>query len=380
MNIIYYFWDEYFYNDMKEAFEESGATVFTTDKKLTDYSDASQCNEIFDKFIDSDIDIIFSFDYYPAIAEYAHIHLTKYVSFVYDCPHLTLYSNTILYDEIYLFIFDKIQCDEIRKLGAKHVFHQPLVTNAVRMASAKSKDYNYSISFIGSLYSNTNFDKINYLPPALKGYIDGLIASQCLITEGDLIENALNDSQISEFLQYVQIELDDRYAYTHRIIIEDFIRGKVSSLDRIDILMSLAEHFDVDLFSGIDETTRKSVPKTLKFHPPVDYYSELPTIYKESKINLNVTMRSIKSTWAVRCVDILACSGFLLSNYKPELAENFVDGEDCAIFYNTDDLIQKADFYLKNETLREQIVANGCGKVKDNFTYNHAIKNILGNL
>ena len=380
MNIIYYFWDEYFYSDMKEAFEESGATVFTTDKKLTDYSDASQCNEIFDKFIDSDIDFIFSFDYYPAIAEYAHIHLTKYVSFVYDCPHLTLYSNTILYDEIYLFIFDKIQCDEIRKLGAKHVFHQQMVTNAERMSSTEVQGYNYDISFIGSLYSNTNYDKIAYLPPKIKGFLDGLISAQCLITEGDIINHSLTDSQIEEISKYVQIELDPRYSYNRRIIFEDFIREKVSSLDRINALMGLAKYFNVDVFSNVDESAKKMFHRTLNFNPPVDYYNELPVVYRTSQINLNITIRSIKSTWANRCLDIMASNGFLLSNYKPELAENFVDGEDCAIFFNTDDLIQKADFYLKNETLREQIAANGCGKVKDNFTYNHAIKNILGNL
>lgn len=380
MNIIYYFWDEYFYSDMKEAFEASGATVFTTDKKLTDYSDASQCNEIFDKFIDSDIDIIFSFDYYPAIAEYAHIHLTKYVSFVYDCPHLTLYSNTILYDEIYLFIFDKIQCDEIRKLGAKHVFHQQMVTNAERMSSTEVQGYNYDISFIGSLYSNTNYDKIAYLPPKIKGFLDGLISAQCLITEGDIINHSLTDSQIEEISKYVQIELDPRYSYNRRIIFEDFIREKVSSLDRINALMGLAKYFNVDVFSNVDESAKKMFHRTLNFNPPVDYYNELPVVYRTSQINLNITIRSIKSTWANRCLDIMASNGFLLSNYKPELAENFVDGEDCAIFFNTDDLIQKADFYLKNETLREQIAANGCGKVKDNFTYNHAIKNILGNL
>ena len=255
-----------------------------------------------------------------------------------------------------------------------------MVTNAERMSSTEVQGYNYDISFIGSLYSNTNYDKIAYLPPKIKGFLDGLISAQCLITEGDIINHSLTDSQIEEISKYVQIELDPRYSYNRRIIFEDFIREKVSSLDRINALMGLAKYFNVDVFSNVDESAKKMFHRTLNFNPPLDYYNELPVVYRTSQINLNITIRSIKSTWANRCLDIMASNGFLLSNYKPELAENFVDGEDCAIFFNTDDLIQKADFYLKNETLREQIAANGCGKVKDNFTYNHAIKNILGNL
>ena len=380
MKIIYYYWDEYFYNDMREAFEESGATIFTTRKKLTDYTDVEQCNSIFDEFIDCDVDFIFSFDFYPAIAEYAHIHSVKYVSFVYDCPHLTLYSNTISYNEVYFFIFDRIQCEEVKRLGAKHVFHQPMVTNATRLSSIDEHGYNYNISFIGSLYSNTNYDKITYLPPNIRGFIDGLIASQYLVPEGDLIENALSDFQITEMAKCVQVELDPRFSYTHRIIFEDFIRGKVSSLDRVNALMELSKYYNIDLFSNIDEYTKNELPNTLLFHPPVDYYNELPIVYRTSKINLNITLRSIKSTWANRCLDIMASQGFLLSNYKPELAENFIDGEDCAIFYSIEDLVQKTDYYLRHDKLREQIAANGCGKVKDKYTYYNAINYILNHI
>ena len=45
----------------------------------------------------------------------------------------------------------------------------------------------------------------------------------------------------------------------------------------------------------------------------------MPKIFKCSKINLNMTLRSIKSGIPQRAFDIMGCGGFLMSNYQPEL-------------------------------------------------------------
>ena len=57
----------------------------------------------------------------------------------------------------------------------------------------------------------------------------------------------------------------------------------------------------------------------------------MPLIFRESKINLNITLRSITSGMPLRALDIMGAGGFLLSNYQQELAENYIDGEELVL-------------------------------------------------
>ena len=103
----------------------------------------------------------------------------------------------------------------------------------------------------------------------------------------------------------------------------------------------------------------------------------MPKIFKCSKINLNMTLRSIKSGIPQRAFDIMGCGGFLLSNYQPELAEYFIPGEDLVLYDSVDDLIQKIDYYLSHEEERLQIAKNGYEKVKRYHTYDTRLTEIL---
>lgn len=73
----------------------------------------------------------------------------------------------------------------------------------------------------------------------------------------------------------------------------------------------------------------------------VSYTAEMPDVFYRSKINLNLTLRSITSGIPLRA-DILGCGGFLLSNYQPELCEYFTPDVDFVYFNDMDDLDQRS--------------------------------------
>lgn len=79
---------------------------------------------------------------------------------------------------------------------------------------------------------------------------------------------------------------------------------------------------------------------------------EMPIIFHNSKINLNMTSKSIRSGLPLRIFDILACGGFVLTNFQTELPEFFRPQEDLVYYENLDDLAGKADYYLHHETQR----------------------------
>ena len=74
----------------------------------------------------------------------------------------------------------------------------------------------------------------------------------------------------------------------------------------------------------------------------VSYTAEMPDIFHTTKINLNITLRSITSGIPLRAIDILGCGGFLLSNYQPELCEYFTPDVDFVYFEDPDDLAEKS--------------------------------------
>jgi len=85
--------------------------------------------------------------------------------------------------------------------------------------------------------------------------------------------------------------------------------------------------------------------------------------YRRSKIclNLHIDKHDIVNN---RCFEIMARRGFMLCDDKPQLHELFNVGEDLVVYKSEDDLLEKIDYYLKNETERERIARNGLEAVQ----------------
>jgi len=117
--------------------------------------------------------------------------------------------------------------------------------------------------------------------------------------------------------------------------------------------------------------------------------NEMVNIFKQSKINLNFSgiqysknsllrqnisnrTKEIKG----RPFEVASVGGFVLSEYFPGIEFFFEIGKEIDIFYDTDDLIEKVKFYLKNESIREQIAYSGFLRVKSDYSSDIAAKRI----
>ena len=107
-------------------------------------------------------------------------------------------------------------------------------------------------------------------------------------------------------------------------------------------------------------------------HSYINYDTQMPDMFYQSKVNINITLRSIQSGISLRCMDILGAGGFLLSNYQPELAEYFEDGKEVVMYHSRADLVEKVQYYLEHDAERMQIAANGQKKVFEQFSYEKA--------
>ena len=100
-------------------------------------------------------------------------------------------------------------------------------------------------------------------------------------------------------------------------------------------------------------------------------------VFHDSRINLNISLRSIKTGIPLRCMDIMACGGLLLSNFQADFFHDFVPGEDFDYYENKEDMLSKVEYYLDHEKERAEIAANGQQKIRDFFTIEAVLKRIL---
>ena len=111
----------------------------------------------------------------------------------------------------------------------------------------------------------------------------------------------------------------------------------------------LGSRFPVNLYTG---SNTKGLP--VINGGTVKTLTEMPLIFHYSKINLNITSKSIRSGLPLRIFDILGCGGFLLTNYQPELSDYFTPGYDLVCYSSEDELSKKPNiiFLTKKKGLR----------------------------
>lgn len=130
-------------------------------------------------------------------------------------------------------------------------------------------------------------------------------------------------------------------------------------MERINILTDVASHFPLKIFTP----NKNYVIPNASNMGAADYLAETPYIFHDSKINLNITLRSIKSGIPLRCMEIMSCGGFLLTNFQSDFLKHFVAGEDFVYFESNDDMLQKIEYYLTHEKERSSIAESGYQKV-----------------
>jgi spore maturation protein CgeB len=333
---------------------------------------------IFSGLLDKGYDCVFSFDYFPLISEVCMDRSLPYISWVYDSPHYTLESLTLGNPCNHVFVFDYALTLRYREIGIDTVDYMPLACNIGRLnriCSPHMSSPKHDVTFLGSLYNDSNnlYDRINYLPPYLKGYLDAIIASQEQIYGMDLVSVLMTDEVCKQTAKYVKASLGDGYRPAENEILRNMLRKKVTENERANLLRLLGDRFSVDLYAPAKP------PKDIRvnFKGYADYHKDMPVIFASSKINLNITLRSILSGIPLRVIDILGAGGFLLTNYQSELPEYFEYGKDIVWYESSEDLIDKTDYYLEHEDERSHIIQNGLATVKREFSYDVLLPRIF---
>jgi spore maturation protein CgeB len=111
--------------------------------------------------------------------------------------------------------------------------------------------------------------------------------------------------------------------------------------------------------------------------PEVNYYDELPQVYNASAINFNATSLQMKAAVNQRVFDAPAAGGFVLTDFREQLAELFEVGEEVACFGEPGEIGDLVRFYLKHPEVRKTMTAKARRRVLAEHTYRHRVAAML---
>lgn len=385
MNILFYRYGSICEPDIIASFKHLGFNITEDTREVYNKQLLpSDCIKGLNELLKQDTySFIFSINFFPSVSDVCNIWGIPYLCLIVDSPVLELFSTSLANPCNKVFLFDRQLYNDFHHINPDGIFHIPLATNVrdnyatATMASAADRArFSSDISFIGSLYSEKCLYNQITLPEKMRGYVDGLIEAQLLVYGYNFIEECVTPELIEAFCK-VRPELinfpDSMKVDTKAVIAQHIISVKVAEQERLRYLKVLSEHFNVDLYTGSDTSSmplihNRGFAKT---------NTEMPIIFHQSKINLNLTAKSIRSGLSLRIFDVLGCEGFLITNYQAELPEHFNIGEDLEAYTSLDDLMGKCEYYLSHDKDRQEIAHNGFEKVKKYHTYDIRLTQML---
>ena len=371
MNILVYRYGSICEPDIIDAFTQTGLNVIkeTTEINNKNLSSAKRLSLVENILKTEHPIFVFSINFFPVIAEICHIYKTPYLCWTVDSPVPELFSESVKLPTNRIFLFDRAQFDTFYRYNPKGIFHLPLASCTERfdrviqtITDADRQNYSCDISFVGSLYSEKNpLSKLSGMPDYAKGYIDALVEASLKIYGYNPVESAMTDDLAGTIKAYAPsfyspgatVTNPEKYIAAH-----SYIGMQIAQTERIRTLNTLAQFFNVDLYTRSDTSPLQGVCT----HGGVATLTEMPKIFHLSKINLNMTIKPIQTGLPLRIFDILGCGGFLMTNYQTELTEHFEIGVDLEAYASMEELVDKCAYYLKHEDERKQIAQNGYRK------------------
>ena len=388
MKILFLNWNGYGNEDIIDTLREMGEKGEDIDLLLFEFDihkdrDSKDFCIDFTSYLEkTNPDFVLSMNYYPIISKACQKARVKYAAWVYDNPSVSLFSYTLINDCNHVFLFDSQMYEMFASQGIKNVYYLPMAAPVSRyqkitVTDKEKQKWGGDISFVGSLYNEKGdfYDRIkDKLSDHTRGYLEGVMRAQMQVWGLNMVEGLLDERSLGEMVDALGLEPNYDGAETLEYLYSNYVMyRKITAIEREELLKEIGQKHEVKLYT-----------KSKAFSPPgvtnqgqIDYYSEMPLVFKTSDINLNITLRSIQRGIPLRCMDIMGCGGFLLTNYQEDLLRFFVPNEDFVFFESREDLLRKIDYYLVHEDERKRIANSALEKMKIEHDYEHRLRTII---
>lgn len=371
MKLLLYDMGTYTQLDIMNALDGMGIQYKNIVYKLKDIEQDAYFEKRVKELLRQDsYDAVFSVNYYPVVAQICHNAQMPYISWSYDSPiNIPNMEDTLGYETNYVFFFDRAECQKYWNKSYENVYHMPLAVNTkrlqeVKISAADREQYSAEVSMVGQLYETMLPVLLMPLSDYEKGYFEAIVEAQLRLYGGYILDDVITDELVDGMNRTYQ-KLGQSEVQLDREATVVTVAKHITHTERMLLLDILSEQHQVNLYGP---STDEALPN-VKWRGSAGYFDEMPKVFKLSKINLNISLKCIQSGIPLRALDILGCGGFLLTNYQPEIAEYFVDGEEVVMYTSLQDAVEKCAYYLEHEEERMRIAENGFKKVQELFRY-----------
>lgn len=376
MKILIFEWGAYTQPDINSCFTKHNIQFCSFRYRFDDKNfDPYFCRHFASCLAADKYDAVFSVNFFPLVADVCQNQNVKYLSWSYDNPlNVPDIERTLGYDTNYVFLFDRIQAAQYQNKGYSNVFHLPLGVNkerlsAITLTKAEHQLYSSDVSFIGKLYPSTFHEILAMLDEYNKGFLEGIANVQSGLYGYYVVDELLTDEVLNRINSSIQKKIAEYNPQSNFAISREqlsySIATNITREERLILLNMLSKRHQLNLYSYENHPLLASA----SYLGTADYFTQMPRVFKASKINLNITLKILQSGIPLRALDVLSAGGFLLSNYQPEIAEHFIDGKEVVMYTDLQDAVAKTDYYLKHDDLRKKITEAGQAKVYEEFNY-----------
>ncbi|WP_084448304.1 CgeB family protein [Desulfovibrio inopinatus] len=297
-------------------------------------------------------------------------------SWFVDSPRLILHEHTELaQDATAIFTWDSDTLPWLEAKGFSRSVYLPLATDTTRFtpgpASPPPHPFATAVSFVGASMLSQAQDPLTDLcnQPNLAAHIQRVATCFAKSPAHD-VPGILKTHFPDLFHQFNNATSRERLAF------ELAVTWNATRDYRLNCIWALLPFHP--LIVG-DAGWQELLPTRPRWHHhgPIDYYTELPELYRSSTINFNCTSLQMKNAVNQRVFDVPACGGCLLTDYRQQITRLFDPETELFLYTTPEEAAAKVKEMLHDKERREHIVKNARQRVLHEHDYTHRMIQLL---
>lgn len=272
----------------------------------------------------------------------------------------------------FIFCYDKNHMPFLQQNGFEHVYYMPVgtVMSPDRLNRRLIPKHD-GVSYVGSLMTG-------------EAIMNSRVLSVHFPQWYDWLQTALKEIQRGKWYDEIDCLQNKPFPEGNALsptTIITYLQDAVTNQYRTGVLERMTKH-NLRTYGGKDLLAEACSPVLKQAYQGkrVSYHEELPAVYAQSAVNLNLNHFQTTHGIAQRIYDALAVGGFIITDTNPAITESFTPKEEIICAESIDEMDDLAGYYLRHPSEREAIIQKGQEKVLAHDTLDQRLQEIMKNL
>lgn len=370
---------ELFVEDIAQTLSARGYSIYPWATSRLSLNEVNRCLEIYQP------DLVMAVNFRKGLGEVSKLTPAPVVCWEIDPAVDTPPTAPEDCTGLHVFTYRRPHVEDYRSSGYPNVRFLPLATNpATRHPLRESPDaaspYQTKVSFVGaSMLEQGRMllkEFVNMYPGFINPGVNPRSADEVLEILTTVVEQQRENLVAYSLDQTLWAAMPELKRPTPGSIDPEKLVSEICAAHkRIDWLQGLAP-LEVSVWgdSGWQECG------TLDYRGTAGHSQELTLIYSNSLINIDIGRLYQNDIMTMRLFDVMACEGFLLTEYTDEIIKWFEPGVHLDVYRTPEELSEKIQYYLEHPDKAHAIGKAAREKILEHHTFEKRFDEIFENL